>query len=106
MPLLYQGSAWWFNDNKTGMREQLTSLANLSALGCFPGMLTDSRSLVSYPRHEYFRRIFCNLVGEWPSRASCLPTPTHWRNWLWTSATITSSVCSADGETKEYVSFL
>ncbi len=65
MPTCYQGSAWWFCDNKQGIREQLTSLANLSALGCFPGMLTDSRSFVSYPRHEYFRRIFCNLIGEW-----------------------------------------
>ena len=47
------------------MREQMVSLANLSAIGCFPGMLTDSRSFVSYTRHEYFRRIFCDLVGEW-----------------------------------------
>lgn len=75
MPLLYQGSAWWFCDNKQGMREQLTSLANLSALGCFPGMLTDSRSFVSYPRHEYFRRIFCNLIGEWIENGE-LPSDT------------------------------
>jgi len=60
-----QGSAWWFNDNKTGMREQMTSLANLSAFGSFLGMLTDSRSFLSYTRHEYFRRILCSLIGHW-----------------------------------------
>ncbi|MBO7148650.1 MAG: glucuronate isomerase [Clostridia bacterium] len=63
MPLVMQGSAWWFNDNKTGMHEQMTSLANLSVFGNFIGMLTDSRSFVSYPRHEYFRRILCNFIG-------------------------------------------
>ena len=59
------GSAWWFNDNKIGMQDQLTSLANLSILGNFIGMLTDSRSFLSYTRHEYFRRILCNLMGTW-----------------------------------------
>lgn len=59
------GSGWWFNDNKDGMEAQLKALANLGALGAFIGMLTDSRSFVSYTRHEYFRRILCNLVGEW-----------------------------------------
>ncbi len=62
---LQHGSAWWFNDNKTGMAEQLTSLANLSLLGNFIGMLTDSRSFLSYTRHAYFRRILCELVGGW-----------------------------------------
>ncbi|MBP3436565.1 MAG: glucuronate isomerase [Clostridia bacterium] len=62
---LQHGSAWWFNDNKEGMREQLTSLASLSLLGNFIGMLTDSRSFLSYTRHEYFRRILCALIGEW-----------------------------------------
>lgn len=62
---LQHGSAWWFNDNKQGMREQLISLANLSMLGNFIGMLTDSRSFLSYTRHEYFRRILCGLLGEW-----------------------------------------
>ena len=52
------------NDNKTGITEQLTSLANQGLLGCFVGMLTDSRSFVSYTRHEYFRRILCNLIGN------------------------------------------
>ena len=58
------GSAWWFNDNIDGMREQMKALGNLGALGKFVGMVTDSRSFLSYPRHEYFRRILCNLLGE------------------------------------------
>lgn len=62
---IQHGSAWWFNDNKQGMRDQLISLANLSLLGNFVGMLTDSRSFLSYARHEYFRRILCALIGEW-----------------------------------------
>ncbi len=62
---IQHGSAWWFNDNKQGMRDQMISLANLSLLGNFVGMLTDSRSFLSYTRHEYFRRILCALVGEW-----------------------------------------
>lgn len=60
-----QGSAWWFNDNRNGMRTQMTELANNGRLGCFVGMLTDSRSFISYTRHEYFRRILCELIGEW-----------------------------------------
>ena len=59
------GSGWWFNDNRDGMEEQMKALANLGTLGNFVGMLTDSRSFVSYTRHEYFRRILCNLVGKW-----------------------------------------
>ena len=59
------GSGWWFNDNRTGMRAQMTELANNGMLGCFVGMLTDSRSFLSYTRHEYFRRILCELIGEW-----------------------------------------
>jgi glucuronate isomerase len=62
---IQHGSAWWFNDNKQGMRDQMISLANLSILGNFVGMLTDSRSFLSYARHEYFRRILCNLFGNW-----------------------------------------
>ncbi len=62
---IQQGSAWWFNDHKTGMQDQMTSLANLGNLSGFIGMLTDSRSFLSYTRHEYFRRILCNLVGNW-----------------------------------------
>ena len=59
------GSAWWFCDHKDGMTEQLTVLGNLGMLSSFVGMLTDSRSFLSYPRHEYFRRILCNLIGGW-----------------------------------------
>ena len=62
---IQHGSAWWFNDNKTGMEEQMRSLANLGLLGNFVGMLTDSRSFLSYARHDYFRRILCNLIGNW-----------------------------------------
>jgi len=59
------GSGWWFNDQRDGMVKQLKSLSNLGMLSRFVGMLTDSRSFISYPRHEYFRRILCNLIGEW-----------------------------------------
>jgi len=62
---IQQGSAWWFNDNKIGMENQIKSLANLGNLSGFVGMLTDSRSFLSYTRHEYFRRILCNVLGEW-----------------------------------------
>ena len=59
------GSAWWFNDTKPGMEQQITNLANESVLGNFVGMLTDSRSFFSYARHEYFRRVLCNVLGTW-----------------------------------------
>lgn len=59
------GSAWWFNDHKDGMEKQMIALANLGLLRRFVGMLTDSRSFLSYTRHEYFRRILCNLIGRW-----------------------------------------
>ena len=62
---LQQGCAWWFNDSIKGMREQLASLASLSVLGNFIGMVTDSRSFLSYTRHEYFRRIVCDMLGAW-----------------------------------------
>ena len=62
---IQHGSAWWFNDTKSGMEEQMKSLANLGLLGNFVGMLTDSRSFLSYARHDYFRRILCNLIGVW-----------------------------------------
>ncbi|MBQ8198238.1 MAG: glucuronate isomerase [Lachnospiraceae bacterium] len=62
---IQQGSAWWFNDHKEGMIEQMKSLASLGLLGNFIGMLTDSRSFLSYTRHEYFRRIACELIGGW-----------------------------------------
>lgn len=62
---IQHGSAWWFNDHKVGMQAQLISLGNLGLLGNFIGMLTDSRSFLSYTRHEYFRRILCDLIGTW-----------------------------------------
>jgi glucuronate isomerase len=67
------GSAWWFLDQKDGMETQIKTLANFGLLSRFIGMLTDSRSFLSYPRHEYFRRILCNYIGnlveqgEWPA---------------------------------------
>ncbi len=59
------GSGWWFNDQRDGMEGQMRALSNLGMIARFVGMLTDSRSFVSYPRHEYFRRILCNLLGKW-----------------------------------------
>ncbi len=59
------GSGWWFNDQRDGMERQMTALANMGLLRRFVGMLTDSRSFLSFPRHEYFRRILCNLLGNW-----------------------------------------
>ncbi len=64
MGYVQQGAAWWFNDTKYGMEAQLKAFSELSVLGCFVGMLTDSRSFLSYTRHEYFRRIFCNFIGN------------------------------------------
>ncbi|QPR29077.1 glucuronate isomerase [Edwardsiella hoshinae] len=59
------GSGWWFNDQKDGMQRQMTQLAQLGLLSRFVGMLTDSRSFLSYTRHEYFRRILCQMIGRW-----------------------------------------
>ena len=58
------GSAWWFLDQKDGMTNQINALSNIGLLSRFVGMLTDSRSFLSYPRHEYFRRILCNILGN------------------------------------------
>ncbi|WP_234108417.1 glucuronate isomerase [Chryseobacterium sp. R2A-55] len=58
------GSGWWFLDQKDGMTKQLNALSNMGLLSCFIGMLTDSRSFLSFPRHEYFRRLLCNILGE------------------------------------------
>lgn len=62
---IQMGTAWWFQDHADGMEKQMRVLANEGILGRFIGMLTDSRSFLSYPRHEYFRRILCNLMGAW-----------------------------------------
>lgn len=66
------GTAWWFYDQKDGIEKQLTAFANLSVLGRFVGMVTDSRSFLSFTRHEYFRRVACNLLGRW-AEANMIP---------------------------------
>ncbi len=71
------GSGWWFLDQKDGMTKQLNALSNMGLLSCFIGMLTDSRSFLSFPRHEYFRRILCNLFGE-EIRKGELPNDINW----------------------------
>ncbi len=71
------GSGWWFLDQKDGMEKQMNALSNLGLLSCFIGMLTDSRSFMSYPRHEYFRRILCNLIAK-DVAAGELPADEAW----------------------------
>ena len=71
------GSAWWFSDAKKGIENHLSTLAEVSVLGSFVGMLTDSRSFLSYTRHEYFRRILCNLLGRWVYNGE-LPNDSRW----------------------------
>ena len=71
------GSGWWFLDQKDGMIKQLNALSNMGLISCFVGMLTDSRSFLSFPRHEYFRRILCNLLGDEIKRGE-LPNDIEW----------------------------
>ena len=71
------GSAWWFLDQKDGMEKQLNTLSNMGLLSHFIGMLTDSRSFLSFPRHEYFRRTLCNLIGQDVDRGE-LPADMDW----------------------------
>lgn len=71
------GSGWWFLDQKDGMTKQLNALSNIGLISCFIGMLTDSRSFLSFPRHEYFRRILCNLLGDEIKRGE-LPNDIEW----------------------------
>lgn len=71
------GSAWWFLDQKDGMQKQLNALSNMGLLSCFIGMLTDSRSFMSFPRHEYFRRILCNIIGNDVENGE-LPADEQW----------------------------
>lgn len=71
------GSAWWFLDQKDGMEKQLNALSNMGLLSCFIGMLTDSRSFLSFPRHEYFRRLLCNLIGRDVHNGE-LPNDVQW----------------------------
>ncbi len=74
---IQHGSAWWFLDQKDGMEKQLNSLSNMGLISCFIGMLTDSRSFLSVPRHEYFRRVLCNLFGK-DIEAKELPKDMEW----------------------------
>lgn len=71
------GSGWWFLDQKDGMEKQLNALSNMGLLSCFVGMLTDSRSFLSFPRHEYFRRVLCNLIGKDVEKGE-LPADEKW----------------------------
>ena len=71
------GSSWWFLDQKDGMTKQINALSNMGVLSCFVGMLTDSRSFLSFPRHEYFRRLICNLFGEDVEKGE-LPNDVDW----------------------------
>jgi glucuronate isomerase len=86
------GSAWWFLDQKDGMEKQINALSNLGLLSCFIGMLTDSRSFLSFPRHEYFRRILCNLIGKDVEQGE-LPADEKWLG------KIVSDVCYHNAET-------
>jgi glucuronate isomerase len=90
------GSAWWFLDQKEGIEKHLNTLSNMSLLSCFIGMLTDSRSFLSYPRHEYFRRILCNLIGKDVERGE-LPADIPWLGGLITG------ICYNNA--KEYFNF-
>tara|TARA_R110002049_G_scaffold227912_1_gene400099 strand:+ start:47667 stop:49070 length:1404 start_codon:yes stop_codon:yes gene_type:complete len=72
------GSGWWFLDQKDGMTKQLNALSNMSLISCFIGMLTDSRSFLSFPRHEYFRRILCNLLGDEIKRGELPKEEMQW----------------------------
>lgn len=91
------GSAWWFLDQKDGMEKQIDSLSNIGLLSCFIGMLTDSRSFLSFPRHEYFRRILCNQIGKDVENGE-LPNDEKWLG------KIVSDVCYNNA--KEYFGFL
>jgi glucuronate isomerase len=71
------GSGWWYLDQKDGMEKQLNALSNMGLISCFIGMLTDSRSFLSFPRHEYFRRILCQLIGQEVQRGE-LPWDEKW----------------------------
>lgn len=71
------GSSWWFLDQKDGMTKQMNALSNMGLISCFIGMLTDSRSFLSFPRHEYFRRVLCNLLGDEIKRGE-LPNEMEW----------------------------
>jgi glucuronate isomerase len=94
------GSAWWFMDQERGMRDQMNMLSNLGLLSRFVGMVTDSRSFLSYPRHEYFRRILCDLLGA-DVTSGRLPADAAWRReWL---VPLVEGVCAANA--RDYFGF-
>lgn len=76
-PKVQWGGAWWFLDQKDGMTQQINTLSNMGLISKFVGMLTDSRSFLSFPRHEYFRRILCNLFGEEMENGQ-IPNDINW----------------------------
>jgi glucuronate isomerase len=90
------GSGWWFLDQKDGMEKQINALSNMGILSCFIGMLTDSRSFLSFPRHEYFRRILCNLIGNDVTKGE-LPEDYEWLG------SIVQDICYNNA--KEYFNF-
>jgi glucuronate isomerase len=90
------GSGWWFLDQKDGMEKQINALSNMGLLSCFIGMLTDSRSFLSFPRHEYFRRILCNLIGKDVTKGE-LPEDYEWLG------SIVQDICYNNA--KEYFNF-
>ncbi len=90
------GSGWWFLDQKDGMTKQINTLSNMGLISCFVGMLTDSRSFMSYPRHEYFRRILCNIFGS-EIESGELPNDMQW------IGKIVSDICYYNA--KEYFKF-
>ena len=94
------GSAWWFMDQERGMRDQMNMLSDLGMLSRFVGMVTDSRSFLSYPRHEYFRRILCDLLGA-DVASGRLPADAAWRRqWL---EPLVVGVCAANA--RDYFGF-
>jgi glucuronate isomerase len=90
------GAAWWFLDQQDGMEKQLNALSNMGLISCFIGMLTDSRSFLSFPRHEYFRRLLCNMIGR-DVHDGKLPNDTAWLG------NIISDICY--GNAKRYFNF-
>ena len=93
---IQMGTAWWFQDHADGMELQMRTLANEGIFGRFIGMLTDSRSFLSYPRHEYFRRILCNLMGTWAEEGK-------YPNDMDTLGMLTQKICFENA--KEYFGF-
>ena len=89
------GSAWWFLDQIDGMEAQIRVLANMGLLSRFVGMVTDSRSFLSYSRHEYFRRLLCNILGEDVRRGRAARRPRRSPGWSRTSASSTRATTSA-----------